>query len=44
MTGWTLFFVVLGVTFLTEQVFRLVSAIERSGRPARRARRRALAR
>ena len=41
MTGWTLFFVVLGVAFLTEQVFRIVDAIER---PARRARRRAMAR
>ena len=38
MTGWSLFFVLVGVAFLTAQVFRLVDAIER---PARRRRRRA---
>ena len=38
MTGWSLFFVLIGVGFLTAQVFRLVDAIER---PARRRRRRA---
>ena len=37
MTGWSLFFVLVGVAFLTAQVFRLVDAIER---PARRPRRR----
>ena len=41
MTGWTLFFVVLGVSFLTAQVFRIIDAIER---PARRSHRRAMAR
>ena len=37
MTGWGMFFVFVGVAFLTAQVFRLVDAI---GRPARRPRRR----
>ena len=37
MTGWSFFFVLVGVSFLTSQVFRLVDAIER---PARRPRRR----
>lgn len=37
MTGWGMFFVFVGVAFLTTQVFRLVDAIER---PARRPRRR----
>lgn len=37
MTGWSFFFILLGVGFLTAQVFRLVDAIER---PARRPRRR----
>nr|WP_326185830.1 hypothetical protein [uncultured Oscillibacter sp.] len=41
MTGWSLFFVLVGVAFLTAQIFRLVDAIER---PARRPRRRAMAR
>ena len=41
MTGWGMFFVFVGVAFLTTQVFRLVDAIER---PARRPRRRAVAR
>ena len=41
MTGWTLFFVIVGVGYLTAQCFRLVDAIER---PARRYRRRAMAR
>ena len=40
MTGWSLFFVLVGVAFLTAQVFRLVDAIER---PARHHRRRAAA-
>jgi len=34
MTGWTFFFVLVGVTSLTSQLFRIVDAIER---PARRA-------
>jgi len=33
MTGWTLFFVLVGVAFLTAQLFRLIDLIER---PARR--------
>ena len=41
MTGWSFFFLLVGVAFLTAQVFRLVDAIER---PARRPRRRAVAR
>ncbi len=28
MTGWTLFFVILGVAFLTAQLFRLMDFIE----------------
>lgn len=41
MTGWSFFFVLVGVSFLTTQVFRVVDAIER---PAQRSRRRAVAR
>jgi len=41
MTGWALFFTVLGVVSLTAQVFRIVEAIER---PAHRSHRRAMAR
>lgn len=41
MTGWTLFFMLLGVAFVTAQLFRVIDAIER---PARRSRRRAVAR
>ena len=41
MTGWTYFFIILGVAFMTMQLFRLIDAIER---PARRSRRRAMAR
>lgn len=37
MTGWSMFFILVGVGFLTAQVFRLVDAIER---PARRTTRR----
>ena len=33
MTGWTLFFMLLGVAFVTAQLFRVIDAIER---PARR--------
>lgn len=33
MTGWTLFLIVVGVAFLTAQLFRLIDLIER---PARR--------
>lgn len=35
MSGWTLFFTILGVAILTAQLFRLIELIER---PARRAR------
>ena len=41
MTGWTYFFIILGVAFMTMQLFRVIDAIER---PARRSRRRAVAR
>lgn len=33
MTGWALFFVVVGVTYTTAQLFRVIDWIER---PARR--------
>ena len=36
MTGWSFFFVLIGVAFLAAQLFRIVDAIER---PARRSRR-----
>lgn len=36
MTGWTLFFLVVGIAFLTAQVFRLVEYIERPARTHRR--------
>ncbi|MDE6455296.1 MAG: hypothetical protein K2L38_05200 [Dysosmobacter sp.] len=35
MSGWTLFFTILGVAILTAQLFRLIDLIER---PARRSR------
>ena len=42
MTGWSFFFILVGVAFLTCQLFRIIDAIER---PARRtSRRRAMAR
>ena len=41
MTGWTFFFMLVGVAVLTAQLFRIVDAIER---PARRRRRRSSAR
>ena len=28
MTGWTLFFILVGVAFLTTQLFRVIDAIE----------------
>jgi len=37
MTGWTFFFILVGVVFLTAQLFRIIDAIEQ---PARRSRRR----
>lgn len=36
MTGWTFFFVLVGVVFLTAQVFRVIDAIERPTHHARR--------
>lgn len=41
MTGWSFFFILMGVSALTAQLFRIVDAIER---PARRPGRRAAAR
>ena len=41
MTGWTFFFVLVGVVFLTAQLFRIIDAIER---PAQRHHRRAAVR
>ena len=44
MTGWTLFFMLLGVAFVTAQLFRVIDAIERPARRSRHSRRRAMAR
>lgn len=41
MTGWSFFFVLMGVASLTAQLFRIIDAIER---PTRRSRRRAMVR
>ncbi len=41
MTGWSFFFVLVGVGFLAAQLFRIVDVIER---PSQRPRRRAVAR
>ena len=41
MTGWRFCFVLMGVASLAAQLFRIIDAIER---PARRSRRRAVAR
>lgn len=38
MTGWTFFFILVGVVFLTAQLFRVIDYIER---PAQRSRRQA---
>ena len=37
MTGWTFFFTLIGVVFLTTQLFRVIDAIEQ---PAKRTQRR----
>ena len=37
MTGWTFFFTLIGVVFLTTQLFRIIDVIEQ---PARRSHRR----
>lgn len=42
MTGWTLFFVLLGAAFLTAQLFRLIELIERPSRSRAAACRRSL--
>ena len=42
MTGWTFFFVLIGVVFLTAQIFRLIDAIDHPTQ--RHTRRRAMAR
>ena len=44
MTGWTLFFMLLGVAFVTAQLFRIIDAIERAARRSHRSHRRAMAR
>ena len=36
MTGWTLFFVVVGIVFVTTQVFRVLDVIEQPTRRQRR--------
>lgn len=36
MTGWTLFFTLLGVAVVTAQLFRIIDAIERPARHTRR--------
>lgn len=36
MNGWTFFFILVGVVFLTSQLFRVVDAIERPARHHRR--------
>ena len=36
MNGWTFFFILVGVVFLTSQLFRVVDAIERPARHRRR--------
>lgn len=38
MTGWTFFFILVGIVFMTSQLFRVIDAIER---PARRSSHRA---
>ncbi len=36
MTGWTFFFILVGIVFLTTQLFRIIDAIERPEPPRRR--------
>jgi hypothetical protein len=36
MTGWTFFFILIGVVFLTTQLFRVIDAIERPRHHGRR--------
>lgn len=35
MTGWTLFFAVVGIVFLTVQIFRVLDVIDRPARHPR---------
>lgn len=37
MAGWTLFFTLVGVSFLTNQLFRILDAIDRPARHSQRA-------
>ncbi len=37
MTGWTLFFTILGIAILTAQLFHLIDLIERPARRSRKA-------
>ena len=37
MTGWTLFFIIIGISFFTYQFFRLIELIERPGPRSRAA-------
>lgn len=37
MTGWSFFFVLLGVSALTAQLFRIIDAIEHPAKRSRRA-------
>ena len=32
MTGWTFFFILVGIVFVTSQLFRVIDAIERPSR------------
>lgn len=36
MSGWTLFFIFVGVAFLTSRLFLIIDAIERPASPRRR--------
>ena len=44
MTGWTFFFTLIGVVFLTTQLFRVIDAIEQPSRRQQQRRRHAMAR
>lgn len=36
MSGWTFFFILVGICYLTAQIFRLIDAIERAARHSHR--------
>lgn len=36
MAGWTLFLILVGVSFLTNQLFRIIDIIDRPARHSRR--------